>query len=128
MERVVETLKALGASKVLDLGCGDGKLLRALLKERGMTRIVGVEVAPRVLAHASDRLRLENMSDMQRKRIELLQGSLVYRDERLKGFDAAAVVEVIEHMEAERLPAFEQAVFAYARPRRGDHHHPQSRI
>jgi 3' terminal RNA ribose 2'-O-methyltransferase Hen1 len=116
MERVVATLKGLGASQVLDLGCGEGRLLRALLKERGFTRIVGVEVAPRILAHAADRLRLENMPDMQRNRIELLQGSLVYRDDRLRGFDAAAVVEVIEHMEAERLPAFEAALFGHARP------------
>ncbi len=116
MERVVETLKGLGASSVLDLGCGEGRLLRCLLKERVFTRIVGVEVAPRVLAAAADRLRLERMPDLQRKRIELLQGSLVYRDERLKGFDAAAVVEVIEHIEAERLPAFEQALFGHARP------------
>ena len=116
MERVVATLKGLGASSVLDLGCGEGKLLRFLLKERAFTRIVGVEVAPRVLAAAGDRLRLERMPDLQRKRIELLQGSLVYRDERLQGFDAAAVVEVIEHIEAERLPAFEQALFGHARP------------
>lgn len=116
MERVVATLKALGAGQVLDLGCGEGRLLRALIKERGFTRILGVEVAPRVLAHAADRLRLEHMGDMQRKRIDLVQGSLVYRDDRLKGFDAAAVVEVIEHMEAERLPAFEQALFGHARP------------
>jgi 3' terminal RNA ribose 2'-O-methyltransferase Hen1 len=116
MERVVETLKGLGASSVLDLGCGEGRLLRFLLKERAFTRIVGVEVAPRVLAAAGDRLRLERMPDLQRKRIELLQGSLVYRDERLKGFDAAAIVEVIEHIEAERLPAFEQALFGHARP------------
>jgi 3' terminal RNA ribose 2'-O-methyltransferase Hen1 len=73
-------------------------------------------VAPRILAHAADRLRLENMPDMQRNRIELLQGSLVYRDDRLTGFDAAAVVEVIEHMEIERLPAFEAALFGHARP------------
>ena len=116
MERVVEALKALGATSVLDLGCGEGKLLRRLLKERSFARIVGIEVAPRVLAAAAERLRLERMPDMQRKRVELLQGSLVYRDHRLKGFDAAAVIEVIEHMEPERLPAFEQAVFAHACP------------
>jgi 3' terminal RNA ribose 2'-O-methyltransferase Hen1 len=116
MDRVVEVLRELGASSVLDLGCGEGRLLRALLKTVGFTRIVGVEVAPRILASAGDRLRLEEMPDMKRKRIELLQGSLVYRDDRLQGFDAAAVIEVIEHMDAERLPAFEQALFAHARP------------
>lgn len=116
MDRVVEVLKELGAANVLDLGCGEGRLLRALLKTPGFTRIVGVEVAPRILASAGDRLRLEEMPDMKRKRIELLQGSLVYRDDRLQGFDAAAVIEVIEHMDAERLPAFEQALFSHARP------------
>ena len=116
MERVVALLRELGAQSVLDLGCGEGRLLRELLKVPGLTKITGVEVAPRVLAGAGDRLRLDHMPDMKRQRIELLQGSLVYRDDRLKGFDAAAVIEVIEHMEAERLPAFEAAVFGHARP------------
>jgi 3' terminal RNA ribose 2'-O-methyltransferase Hen1 len=116
MERVTAVLKELGAASVLDLGCGEGRLLRELLKLPGFSRIVGVEVAPRVLAQAGDRLRLDEMSDMKRKRVELLQGSLTYRDDRLQGFDAAAVVEVIEHMDAERLPAFEQALFGHARP------------
>lgn len=116
MERVVALLRELGAQSVLDLGCGEGRLLRELLKVPGLTKITGVEVAPRVLAGAGDRLRLDHMPDMKRQRIELLQGSLVYRDDRLKGFDAAALIEVIEHMEAERLPAFEAAVFGHARP------------
>ena len=38
---VLATLKELGASRVLDLGCGEGKLLRALLKDRQFTEIVG---------------------------------------------------------------------------------------
>jgi 3' terminal RNA ribose 2'-O-methyltransferase Hen1 len=117
LDRVAKELGRAGAATVIDLGCGEGKLLQRLLGERGFNRVVGVEVAPRVLARAADRLRLEHMPDLQRKRIELLQGSLVYRDDRLAGFDAAAVVEVIEHMDADRLPAFEAAVFAHARPR-----------
>ncbi|MDF2766144.1 MAG: 3 terminal ribose 2-O-methyltransferase Hen1 [Rhodospirillales bacterium] len=116
MSRIVEVLEELGAASVLDLGCGEGKLLRELIKRRGFARIVGVEVAPRVLATAAERLRLDRMPDLKRRRIELLQGSLVYRDDRLKGFDAAAVVEVVEHMDADRLPSFEQAVFGHARP------------
>lgn len=116
MERVVALIRELGAISVLDLGCGEGRLLRELLKVPGVSKITGVEVAPRVLAGAGDRLKLDHMPDMKRQRIELLQGSLVYRDDRLKGFDAAAVIEVIEHMEAERLPAFEAAIFGHARP------------
>jgi 3' terminal RNA ribose 2'-O-methyltransferase Hen1 len=116
MERVVAVIRELGAMSVLDLGCGEGRLLRELLKVPGLSKITGVEVAPRVLAGAGDRLKLDHMPEMKRQRIELLQGSLVYRDDRLKGFDAAAVIEVIEHMEAERLPAFEAAIFGHARP------------
>lgn len=116
MERATALLRELGARSVLDLGCGEGRLIRELLKVPGLDRIVGVEVAPRVLAAAGDKLRLENIPDMKRQRVELLQGSLVYRDSRLQGFDAAAVVEVIEHMDAERLPAFEAALFGFARP------------
>jgi 3' terminal RNA ribose 2'-O-methyltransferase Hen1 len=116
MERVVALIRELGAMSVLDLGCGEGRLLRELLKVPGLGKITGVEVAPRVLASAGDRLKLDHMPDLKRQRIELLQGSLVYRDDRLKGFDVAAVIEVIEHLEAERLPAFEAAIFGHARP------------
>ena len=56
------------------------------------------------------------MPTHQQKRLKLVHGSLLYRDARLEGFDAAAVVEVIEHLDAPRLAAFEQVVFAYARP------------
>jgi len=84
--------------------------------EEHAARDSAVEVAPRVLAGAGDRLKLDHMPDIKRQRIELLQGSLVYRDDRLKGFDVAAVIEVIEHMETERLPAFEVNVFGHARP------------
>lgn len=116
MEHIVALIRQLGATRVLDLGCGEGRLLRELLKVPGVANITGVEVAPRVLASAGTRLKLDTMPDGQRQRIELLQGSLAYRDDRLTGFDVAAVVEVIEHMEAERLSAFEGAVFGHARP------------
>lgn len=117
LDRLADVLRELGAASVLDLGCGEGKLLRRLLDDRAFTRIVGVEVSPSLLARAGDRLRLERLPDLQCKRIELLQGSLVYRDDRLTGFDAAALIEVIEHVEPERLAALEAALFAYARPK-----------
>jgi 3' terminal RNA ribose 2'-O-methyltransferase Hen1 len=113
---VLGALRVSGAASVLDLGCGEGRLLRLLLADRQFTRIVGMDVSHRALEIASDRLKLERMSPIQRDRIQLLHGSLMYRDQRLAGFDAAAVVEVIEHLDPPRLAAFERVVFEFARP------------
>jgi 3' terminal RNA ribose 2'-O-methyltransferase Hen1 len=109
---VVAALQASGARSVVDLGCGSGKLVRALLKTK-IERIVGMDVSHRSLEVAAARLEREP----QRGRVELLHGSLSYRDARIAGFDAAAAVEVIEHLDPPRLPAFERVVFEHARPR-----------
>lgn len=113
---VHEALRAAGARRVLDLGCGEGRLLRLLLTDRSFTELVGVDVSSRALDIAAARLRLDRMPQNQRDRVRLLQGSLVYRDPRLEGFDAAAVVEVVEHLDPWRLEAFERVLFAAARP------------
>jgi SAM-dependent methyltransferase len=113
---VLAALKASGATSVLDLGCGEGKLLRMLLKERQFTRIVGLDVSHRVLEMAVDNLHYDRLPALQKERLKLLHGSLMYRDERLAGFDAAAVVEVIEHLDPPRLAAFERVLFEFARP------------
>ena len=116
LEMVTATLKEHGARRVIDLGCGEGKLLRLLLQDRQFEAIVGMDVAYRSLEIASERLHLDRMPPKQRERIRLLHGSLMYRDARLAGYDAAAVVEVIEHLDAPRLAAFERALFEFARP------------
>ncbi|NUP06187.1 MAG: 3' terminal RNA ribose 2'-O-methyltransferase Hen1 [Polyangiaceae bacterium] len=113
---VLATLKQCGAKRVIDLGCGDGKLLRALVADKTFDEVVGVDVSHRALEIAADRLRIDRMPEKQRARVKLLQGSLVYRDQRLVGYDAAAIVEVVEHLEPYRLAAFERAVFEVARP------------
>jgi len=117
IEAVLAALKATGAKSVVDLGCGEGKLLRALLKESSLERIVGLDVAHRSLERASKRLQIESLPERQRQRIELLHGSVFYRDKRIHGFDAAALVEVIEHLDPPRLHAFERVVFEFARPK-----------
>ncbi len=114
---VVAALRASGAKRVLDLGCGEGKLISALLKDRDFSEIVGVDVSYRSLEKAQDKLRLDQLAPAQRERIKLLHGSLIYRDKRLNGYDAAAVVEVIEHMDFARLAAFERVLFEFARPK-----------
>jgi 3' terminal RNA ribose 2'-O-methyltransferase Hen1 len=109
-------LRRSGARRVLDLGCGEGRLIKALLAERQFEHILGVDVSHRALEHARERLRLEHLPPAQAARVALLHGSLVYRDARLAGYDAAAVVEVVEHLDPPRLAAFERAVFEFARP------------
>jgi 3' terminal RNA ribose 2'-O-methyltransferase Hen1 len=113
---VVEALKASGAARVVDLGCGEGNLLRKLLREPQIKAIVGMDVAHRSLEIAAEKLKLERMNEHQRARIRLIHGSLMYRDARLAGYDAAAVVEVVEHLDPPRLAAFERVVFGEARP------------
>ena len=113
---VLEALLHSGASRVLDLGCGDGLLLSRLLKEPQFTEIVGLDVSYRSLERAADRLHLDRLPERQRARLTLIHGSLTYRDRRLAGYDAAAVVEVIEHLDPPRLAAFERVLFGVAQP------------
>ena len=116
MDTVVGIVERMGAKSVVDLGCGEGRLLSQLLSLKSLDRVVGMDVSLQALERASDRLHLDRMSPRQRARIELLHGSLMYRDDRLKGFDAATVVEVVEHLDAPRLSVFERVLFEAARP------------
>lgn len=116
INQVAQRLKELGAKSILDLGCGEGKLLRRLLADRTFERVCGMDVSHRSLEVAAARLKVERMPERQRRRLTLFQGSLLYRDERLHGFDAAALVEVIEHLDRPRLRAMERVVFEFARP------------
>ncbi len=115
-DAIIDALKTSGAHRVLDLGCGQGQLVQALLKDVSFTEIVGVDVSMRALTIAARRLKLERMGERQAARVQLLQGSLAYTDKRLKGYDAAVLSEVIEHLDLPRLPALEYAVFGSARP------------
>jgi 3' terminal RNA ribose 2'-O-methyltransferase Hen1 len=113
---VADALRQAGAKRVLDLGCGEGKLVRLLLRDKSVEEIVGVDVSHRALEIAQKRLHWDRMPERQRRRIRLLHGSLTYRDRRLEGYDGAALVEVIEHLEPGRLMALERTVFECARP------------
>jgi 3'' terminal RNA ribose 2''-O-methyltransferase Hen1 len=116
LKTVFDELASSGAKTVLDLGCGEGKLLKMLLKEKQFERILGVDVSYRTLEKAVDRLGYNEMPPKQKERISIMQGALTYRDKRLEGFDAAAIVEVIEHLDLNRLKAFERVVFEFAKP------------
>jgi 3' terminal RNA ribose 2'-O-methyltransferase Hen1 len=113
---VAAALKSSGAKRVLDLGCGSGQLIRVLMKDKAFEEIVGMDVSHSSLAIAQDRLHLDRLPPMQKDRVRLIHGSLMYRDKRLSGYNAAAVVEVIEHLDPPRLAAFERVLFESARP------------
>ncbi|WP_030148917.1 3' terminal RNA ribose 2'-O-methyltransferase Hen1 [Mycetocola saprophilus] len=113
---ILARLRELPVSTVVDMGCGQGALLNVLLRDARFTRVIGADVSPSVLAQAERALGLDRMPETQRARLELVQSSLTYRDDRLAGADAMVLMEVIEHLDAERLPRLELAVFAHARP------------
>ena len=117
MGSVIAVLRSVEPKRVLDLGCGEGKLLRELLAEKGVTEIVGMDVSFRSLEIASQRLKRDRMPPKLGDKLKLIHGSLMYRDKRLAGYDAATVVEVIEHLDAPRLAAFERVLFEAARPK-----------
>ena len=114
---VLEQLKNTGAETVIDLGCGEGKLLQMLLKEQQFSRISGMDVSYAELSKAKENLHWEEMAPRQKERLQLFQGALTYKDSRLEGYDAAAVVEVIEHLDESRLQSFERVVFEFAKPK-----------
>jgi len=113
---VIAALKSHGAKRIIDIGCGEGNLLRLLTKEGQFTEITGVDVSHVALERASAKLKLERAGDTMRERVQLFQGSLTYKDARFSGYDAACVIEVIEHLEPSRLEAFERVLFEFAKP------------
>lgn len=116
LEAVLAALRDRGVTRGLDLGCGDGALVRMFLRDPRVTDIVGMDVSRRHLDRAAARLHLEDLPAPQRQRLTLIQGSLLYRDPRLVGYEAVVLMEVIEHLEPIRLDVFARVLFGYTRP------------
>jgi len=117
MAAVLDQIKACGATSVIDLGCGEGNLLRLLVPDTTFRKIAGVDVSHSALQRCAAKLRLDQAGESMVERLSLFQGSLTYQDTRFSGFDVACLVEVIEHVDPPRLPALEKVVFRYAKPR-----------
>ena len=114
LDTVLRELLRCGARSVLDLGCGGGELLLRLAREAQFCRIVGMDISVDVLRAARELLQAEPGALAQR--VELVEASFAVSDARFAGFDAAALVETIEHIDAHRLSAVERAVFGSFRP------------
>ncbi|MFI6482000.1 3' terminal RNA ribose 2'-O-methyltransferase Hen1 [Nonomuraea sp. NPDC050663] len=115
-EAVLATLADLGATSVIDLGCGGGELVGALLSRPRFTRVTGTDVSPLALTIAARKLKLDRMPDAKRARLTLFQSALTYTDKRFTGYDAAVLMEVVEHVDPPRLTALERVVFGHAKP------------
>jgi 3' terminal RNA ribose 2'-O-methyltransferase Hen1 len=115
-EAILAVLRETGARRVGDLGCGAGALTRDLLADPRIEHVTAVDVSARALQLAARQLRLDQMPAGKRARLTIFQTSLTYRDDRLAGLDAAVLMEVIEHLDPERIPALERTVFGLAKP------------
>ena len=116
LQTVCDALVASGATSVLDLGCGEGKLLRLLWPKSQFRKMAGMDVVPGTLEIAADRLNIYRQAGVENPRLQLFQGSLMYADDRLKGYEAAALVEVIEHLDEDRLKTAAKVVFGHSAP------------
>lgn len=105
-----------GAESVIDLGCGECRLTAMLLEEKQIKRVAAADVAIKVLEKGKQILRYDRMPPYKKNKLTLMQASLTYKDPRFSGYDAACIVEVIEHLDPLRLPAFERVVFEFAAP------------
>ncbi|GHV01970.1 3' terminal RNA ribose 2'-O-methyltransferase Hen1 [Clostridia bacterium] len=116
LQAVADAVIAGGAKAVIDIGCGEGRLIARLINHKQIARITGVDVSIRTLERAKSYLHYERLSEKTKEKLQFLQGSLTYKDKRFAGYDAACVVEVVEHLDQPRLPAFERVLFELAAP------------
>ncbi|HIK03983.1 MAG TPA: 3' terminal RNA ribose 2'-O-methyltransferase Hen1 [Trichormus sp. M33_DOE_039] len=117
MNAVIAALKQSNAKRVIDLGCGQGNLLKMLLKDSFFEQVTGVDVSYRSLEIAQERLDRLRLPRNQWERFQLIQSALTYQDKRFSGYDAATVIEVIEHLDLPRLGSFERVLFEFAQPK-----------
>jgi len=114
LEAVTACLLASGASSVLDLGCGTGELMARLAGEPQFVRILGIDICDDALGEARALLGLDPFG--AEGRLGVRHASFCEVDGGLRGFDAAVMLETIEHVEPSRLSLVERAVFGSYRP------------
>jgi len=118
-ERIKAVITALinsGSRSVVDIGCGDGTLIKEMMIYEQFESIIGLDLSNKLLGKAHKRLGLDQLHSEQ-TRVKLIRGSLTKCEDLIVDFDAATAVEVIEHLTKSSLLLFEEAIFALAKIR-----------
>lgn len=110
---IFDKLCELGTKTVADVGCGEGKLLRLLKNKPQFQKICGTDVVYKNLIIAKDKLDLDEVATHNLEKINIFQSSILYKDDRLKEYETICLIEVIEHIEEDRIVFLEKIVFGY---------------
>ncbi|MFN8770422.1 MAG: 3' terminal RNA ribose 2'-O-methyltransferase Hen1 [Neisseriaceae bacterium] len=116
LDWVLSKLKDYNVRKVIDLGCGEGNLLIKLLKDKSIDQITGCDISLKSLEIAENRLKIDDLPDIYKNKVNLFQSSLTYNDKRFYDYDAATLIEVIEHMNLDKLDFLKLTIFKFAKP------------
>lgn len=111
LRMVRDVVTTTGARRVVDMGCGDGALVQMLVETTAVPDIIGVDSSLAALALARQRLRTDRYVERQRDRIQLLHGSILYADQRLRGADLVACLDLLQDIDPHRIDTLEQVLF-----------------
>ncbi|MFP6706680.1 MAG: methyltransferase domain-containing protein [Alphaproteobacteria bacterium] len=115
LKLVLDTLREHDASRILDLGCGEGPLMLALAGDDFFQKVTGLDISQPALekcrrALAAAKIALDG-------RVAVVNQSFAEADPNLQNYDAAILLETIEHIPPDRLSKVERAVFNSFCPR-----------
>ncbi len=113
LSQVTDVIESLNIKSLVDLGCGEGKLIKELLNNTSVEKILGVDISINVLKKAARKLKYDTVKD----KIELVQSSAVYYDERFTEYEAICLIEVIEHIDEQKLYLLKENVFNLVKPK-----------
>lgn len=117
---VVDFIQKNKTKKVVDLGCGECTLLKRLKFHREIEHLVGVDVNGAKVKKKMHSLAPISTDYLQPSEdqlcVEMYQGSVTDRDARLRGFDLALSIELIEHLPVPDVERFSEVLFGYMAP------------